>query len=190
MARSGVGALDVRRGMKLDPCVCGSHENERRAGNGKRRCECRLGAQLQLATMQMEEEQGRLSESREIGDSTPSASRCARKVTPGSASGIRSTSARGGDEEGLVLGLDLEGWPVTAGQQCVVHWNRRMYSRRLACHMELARAAVRFSLQEQHCRGMRTYSLQALDQWWKTIRVLNRCESPAECSIEEAIAEK
>ena len=147
----GVGVLYVRRGTKMDPLLFGgSHENERRAGTENVAAIVGLAKAAELATAKMEDEQRRLFGLTErLGEEI--ASRVAGSHRNGHANlRIGNTinfSFDGCEEEGLLLGLDLEGVAVSSGSACAVGSLEPSHVlKAMGLSHELSRAAVRFSL--------------------------------------------
>jgi cysteine desulfurase len=146
----GVGALYVRRGTKVDPLLFGgSHENDRRAGTENVAAIVGLAKAAELATAKMDEEQRRLFGLTEnLGEET--AKRIAGVHRNGHAKlRIGNTinfSFEGCEEEGLLLGLDLEGVAVSSGSACAVGSLEPSHVlKAMGLSHELSRAAVRFS---------------------------------------------
>lgn len=146
----GVGLLYVRRGTKADPVLFGgSHENERRAGTENVAAIVGLATAAELATAKMDEEQVRLfGLTEKMGDEI--AGRIAGAHRNGHAKQrIGNTinfSFEGCEEEGLLLGLDLEGVAVSSGSACAVGSLEPSHVlKAMGLSHELTRAAVRFS---------------------------------------------
>ena len=145
-----VGALFIRRGTKMDPLLFGgSHENDRRAGTENVAGIVGLAKAAELATAKMGEEQGRLS-----GLSEKLATSITERISGAHRNGhpklrIGNTinfSFEGCEEEGLLLGLDLEGVAVSSGSACAVGSLEPSHVlKAMGLPHELARAAVRFS---------------------------------------------
>ena len=146
----GAGALYVRRGTKFDPLLFGgSHENDRRAGTENVACIVGLAKAAELAIAKMGEEQCRL-----FGLCEKLASGVAERITGVHRNGhakqrIGNTinfSFEGCEEEGLLLGLDLEGIAVSSGSACAVGSLEPSHVlKAMGLPHALARAAVRFS---------------------------------------------
>ena len=146
----GVGALYVRRGTKVDPLLFGgSHENDRRAGTENVAGIVGLAKAAELATAKMGEEQCRL-----FGLTEKLGEEIARRITGAHRNGhaklrIGNTinfSFEGCEEEGLLLGLDLEGVAVSSGSACAVGSLEPSHVlKAMGLSHELSRAAVRFS---------------------------------------------
>jgi cysteine desulfurase len=165
----GVGALYVRRGTKLDPLLFGgSHENERRAGTENVAAIVGMAVAAELVTAQMGEEQGRLFELTEkLGDSITQRIRGAHR-NGHARQRIGNTinfSFEGCEEEGLLLGLDLEGVAVSSGSACAVGSLEPSHVlKAMGLPHELARAAVRFSFGKASTAEDVDYILKALDR--------------------------
>ena len=146
----GAGALYVRRGTKFDPLLFGgSHENDRRAGTENVAAIVGMAKAAELAVAKMGEEQCRL-----FGLCEKLAAGISEKITGAHRNGhakqrIGNTinfSFEGCEEEGLLLGLDLEGVAVSSGSACAVGSLEPSHVlKAMGLPHELARAAVRFS---------------------------------------------
>jgi cysteine desulfurase len=146
----GVGALFIRRGTKIDPLQFGgSHENDRRAGTENVAAIVGLAKAAELATTRMGEEQ-----CRSFGLCEKLAAGIAEQISGAHRNGhlklrIGNTinfSFEGCEEEGLLLGLDLEGVAVSSGSACAVGSLEPSHVlKAMGLPHELARAAVRFS---------------------------------------------
>ncbi|MGD1018179.1 MAG: cysteine desulfurase family protein [Verrucomicrobiia bacterium] len=146
----GSGVLYARRGTKMEPLLFGgSHENERRAGTENVAAIVGLAKAAELATAKMDEEQVRLFWLTEnLGEEIT------KRVTGVHRNGhekrrIGNTinfSFEGCEEEGLLLGLDLEGVAVSSGSACAVGSLEPSHVlKAMGVSHELSRAAVRFS---------------------------------------------
>ena len=146
----GVGALFVRRGTKIDPLLFGgSHENDRRAGTENVAAIVGLAKAAELATAKMDEEQPRLFDLTEkLGEGITRRTNGAHR-NGHAKQRIGNTinfSFEGCEEEGLLLGLDLEGVAVSSGSACAVGSLEPSHVlKAMGLPHELARAAVRFS---------------------------------------------
>jgi cysteine desulfurase len=174
----GVGALYVRRGTKLDPLLFGgSHENDRRAGTENVAAIVGLAKAAELATAQMGEDQPRLFELTEkLGDSIT------RRIHGAHRNGharqrIGNTinfSFEGCEEEGLLLGLDLEGVAVSSGSACAVGSLEPSHVlKAMGLLHELARAAVRFSFGKSNTAEDVDYILKALEKVVERLRAFS-----------------
>ena len=146
----GVGVLFVRRGTKVDPLLFGgSHENERRAGTENVAAIVGMAKAAELATAKMGEEQCRLFGlcERLCKGITERISGAHRNGHPKQRIGNTiDFSFDGCEEEGLLLGLDLEGVAVSSGSACAVGSLEPSHVlKAMGLPHELARAAVRFS---------------------------------------------
>lgn len=146
----GVGVLYLRRGTKCDPLLFGgSHENERRAGTENVAGIVGLARAAERALATMNGEQPRLFELTEkLADGVE------KRISGVQRNGhpqlrIPNTvnfSFEGCEEEGLLLGLDLEGVAVSSGSACAVGSLEPSHVlKAMGLSQELARAAVRFS---------------------------------------------
>ena len=146
----GVGGLYIRRGTKLEPLLFGgSHENDRRAGTENVAGIVGMAKAAELAVAKMGEEQCRL-----FGVCEELAAGIAERITGAHRNGhvkqrIGNTinfSFEGCEEEGLLLGLDLEGIAVSSGSACAVGSLEASHVlKAMGLPHELARSAVRFS---------------------------------------------
>ena len=146
----GVGVLYIRRGTKMEPLLFGgSHENDRRAGTENVASIVGMAKAAELAVAKMPEEQCRL-----FGLCETLAGGVAGRITGVHRNGhpkqrIGNTinfSFEGCEEEGLLLGLDLEGVAVSSGSACAVGSLEPSHVlKAMGLPHELARAAVRFS---------------------------------------------
>jgi cysteine desulfurase len=154
----GVGVLFVRRGTKVDPLLFGgSHENDRRAGTENVAAIVGLAKAAELATAKMDEEQRRL-----FGLTEKLGERIASRIGGARRNGhatlrIGNTinfSFEGCEEEGLLLGLDLEGVAVSSGSACAVGSLEPSHVlKAMGVSHELSRAAVRFSFGRNNTDG-------------------------------------
>jgi cysteine desulfurase len=171
----GVGALYVRRGTKVDPLLFGgSHENDRRAGTENVAAIVGLAKAAELATAQMGQEQDRLfALTEKLGDGITQRIRGAHrnghaKYRIGNTINF---SFEGCEEEGLLLGLDLEGVAVSSGSACAVGSLEPSHVlKAMGLPHELARAAVRFSFGKSNTAEDVDYILKALDRVVQRLR--------------------
>jgi cysteine desulfurase len=164
-----VGALYVRRGTKLEPLLFGgSHENERRAGTENVAAIVGLSKAAELTTTQMGEEQSRLfGLTEKLGGSITERIRGAhRNGHPEQRIGNTiNFSFEGCEEEGLLLGLDLEGVAVSSGSACAVGSLEPSHVlKAMGLPHELARAAVRFSFGKNNADDDVDHILKGLDR--------------------------
>jgi cysteine desulfurase len=175
----GVGALYLRRGTKIDPLLFGgSHENERRAGTENVAAIVGMARAAELATATMGEEQSRL-----FGLTEKLGEEVARRIGGAHRNGhakqrIGNTidfSFEGCEEEGLLLGLDLEGVAVSSGSACAVGSLEPSHVlQAMGLSHELARAAVRFSFGKSNTAEDVTYILEALSKVIERLRQFAR----------------
>jgi len=174
----GVGALYVRRGTKLDPLLFGgSHENDRRAGTENVAAIVGSAKAAELVTGPMEKEQDRLFKlTEDLGDAIT------RRIHGAHRNGhaqqrIGNTinfSFEGCEEEGLLLGLDLEGVAVSSGSACAVGSLEPSHVlRAMGLPHDLARAAVRFSFGKGSSDEDVDYILKALDRVVERLRAFS-----------------
>jgi len=163
----GVGVLFIRHGTKINPLlVGGSHENERRAGTENVAAIAGMAKAAELATATMADEQIRLLELTE-----KLAEGVMKRIGGVHRNGhpklrICNTvnfSFEGCEEEGLLLGLDLEGVAVSSGSACAVGSLEPSHVlKAMGLPHELARAAVRFSFGVSNTAGDVDYILDAV----------------------------
>ena len=175
----GVGALYIRRGTKVDPLLFGgSHENDRRAGTENVAAIVGLAKAAELATATMGEEQCRL-----FGLCDRLAAGIAERIGGAHRNGhptqrIGNTinfSFEGCEEEGLLLGLDLEGVAVSSGSACAVGSLEPSHVlKAMGLPHELARAAVRFSFGKNSTAEDAGYIIEALGRVVERLRQFAR----------------
>ena len=163
----GVGALYIRRGTKIDPLLFGgSHENERRAGTENVAAIVGMARAAELGTAKMEGEQHRL-----FGLTEKLGAEIARRIGGAHRNGhatqrIGNTinfSFEGCEEEGLLLGLDLEGVAVSSGSACAVGSLEPSHVlKAMGLSHDLARAAVRVSFGKGNTAEDVEYIVEAL----------------------------
>ncbi len=174
----GIGALYVRRGTKLDPLLFGgSHENDRRAGTENVAAIVGMGRAAELVTAQMGKEQKRLFKfTEELGDGI---TRRIRGVHRNGHARLRigntiNFSFEGCEEEGLLLGLDLEGVAVSSGSACAVGSLEPSHVlKAMGLPHDLARAAVRFSFGKGSVPEDMDYILKALERVVERLRAFS-----------------
>jgi cysteine desulfurase len=163
----GVGMLYLRRGTKCDPLLFGgSHENERRAGTENVAAIVGMAKAAELATGKMADEQTKFFDWTEklAGEVTKRIRGAHRNGHPKLRIGNTvNFSFEGCEEEGLLLGLDLEGVAVSSGSACAVGSLEPSHVlKAMGLPHELARAAVRFSFGRESTAEDVTDSLAAL----------------------------
>ena len=173
-----VGALYVRRGTKLDPLLFGgSHENDRRAGTENVAAIVGLAKAAELATAQIGKEQDRLfALTEKLGEGITQRIRGAHR-NGHAKQRIGNTinfSFEGCEEEGLLLGLDLEGVAVSSGSACAVGSLEASHVlKAMGLPHELARAAVRFSFGKSNTAEDVDYILKALEKVVERLRAFS-----------------
>ncbi len=174
-----VGVLYIRRGTKIDPLLFGgSHENDRRAGTENVAGIVGMAKAAELAVPTMGEEQCRL-----FGLCEKLAAGIGERVTGAHRNGhakqrIGNTinfSFEGCEEEGLLLGLDLEGIAVSSGSACAVGSLEPSHVlKAMGLPHELARSAVRFSFGVGNTGEDVGYILDSLARVVKRLRAFAR----------------
>jgi cysteine desulfurase len=146
----GTGALYVRQGTRIAPLlVGGTHEQERRAGTENVAGIVGLACAAERAVATREAEHARLVALTEhlaaaIGSRIPEAHRNGHRERR--LGNTVNFSFAGCTEEGLLLGLDLEGIAVSSGSACAVGSLEPSHVLlAMGLPRALARAAVRFS---------------------------------------------
>jgi cysteine desulfurase len=174
----GVGVLYIRRGVKMDPLLFGgSHENDRRAGTENVATIVGMAKAAELATAQMGQEQSRLFDLTEnLGAGI--AERIGGAHRNGHArhriGNTINFSFDGCEEEGLLLGLDLEGVAVSSGSACAVGSLEPSHVlKAMGLPHELARAAVRFSFGKNSTAEDVDYILEALQRVVERLRAFS-----------------
>jgi cysteine desulfurase len=173
----GVGALYIRRGVKIDPLLFGgSHENDRRAGTENVAGIVGLAKAAELAVAKMPEEQCRLfglCEKLAAGIQLPGVHRNGHpKQRIGNTINF---SFEGCEHEGLLLGLDLEGVAVSSGSACAVGSLEPSHVlKAMGLPHELARAAVRFSFGRNNTAADVGYILEAVARVVERLRQFAR----------------
>jgi cysteine desulfurase len=174
----GIGALYVRRGTKLDPLLFGgSHENDRRAGTENVAAIVGMAKAAEIVTAQMGKEQERLFKfTEDLGDGIT------RRIKGAHRNGhvrqrIGNTinfSFEGCEEEGLLLGLDLEGVAVSSGSACAVGSLEPSHVlKAMGLPHDLARAAARFSFGHGSTAEDMDYILKALERVVERLRAFS-----------------
>jgi cysteine desulfurase len=175
----GSGVLYVRRGTKVDPLLFGgSHENDRRAGTENVAGIVGLAQAAELATAKMGEEQCRL-----FGLTEKLGEEIAGRIQGVHRNGhaklrIGNTinfSFEGCEEEGLLLGLDLEGVAASSGSACAVGSLEPSHVlKAMGLSHELSRAAVRFSFGQSSTAGDVEQIVEALAKVVERLRQFAR----------------
>jgi cysteine desulfurase len=177
-APKGVGALFVRRGVKLEPQSVGGHqERERRAGTESLANIVAFGKAAEIAKRDQLRIYDRLKalrdklESRilaEIPDAILNGDRDNRLPN------ISNISFRLVEGEGLLINLDLQGVAVSTGSACSSGTlEPSPVIRALGRNDELARGAIRFSLGKENTEEDIEYALEKLPSAIASLRALS-----------------
>ncbi len=147
----GVGALWIRRGVRLAPILTGGrHERNRRAGTENVASIVGLGVAARLALRHLNEEAARLEELRNRLERGILSTIPGTVVNGGGAARVPNTtniSFTGVEAESLLIALDLEGVAVSTGSACSSGSLEPSHVLK-AMHLPSGRAhnAIRFSL--------------------------------------------
>jgi len=177
-APKGVGALYVRRGVRLAPQNIGGHqERERRGGTESVPLIVAFGEAARLTRMELEarvEHVARLRERFEAGVEA----RVADVVHNGDRTrrlpGVSNISFRFIEGEGLLINLDMQGVAVSTGSACSSgSLEPSPVIRALGRDDELARGSIRFSLGKDTTEAEVDYVLEVLPRAVETLRRLS-----------------
>lgn len=177
-APKGVGALYVRRGVRLHAQNIGGHqERERRGGTESVPHIVAMGAACETAKKFLTENAAQLRKLRDrfeseigekIGDFVFNGDR--EKRLPH----ISNISFRRVEGEGLLINLDLQGIAVSTGSACSSgSLEPSPVIRALGCEDELARGAIRFSFGAQNMTEDVDYILEVLPRAVENLRKLS-----------------
>jgi cysteine desulfurase len=149
-APKGIGALYVRRGVRLHPQNIGGHqERDRRGGTEPVHLIAGFGRASEIAHEEMETDRERLSQLRDrlehqILERVPDAflnGNAERRIP-----NILNISFRGIEGEGLLINLDMQGIAVSTGSACSSGTlEPSPVIRAIGREDDLARGAIRFS---------------------------------------------
>ncbi|MDT5261119.1 MAG: cysteine desulfurase [Acidobacteriota bacterium] len=177
-APKGVGALYVRRGVRLAPQNIGGHqERERRGGTEAVPLLVAFGEAARLTRLELDariEQVGRLRERFETGVEA----RVADIVYNGDRTrrlpGISNISFRFIEGEGLLINLDMQGVAVSTGSACSSgSLEPSPVIRALGRDDELARGSIRFSLGKDTTKEEIDYVLEVLPRAVENLRRLS-----------------
>jgi len=163
----GVGALYMRRGLKITPLIHGGHhERSRRAGTENVPGIVGLGVAAELAVREIEDEGRKLTELREAleGGIRERIDRVSinghpERRLPGT-SNISFASVEG---ESIILSLDMKGVAVSSGSACTSDSLEPSHVlMAMGVPPELAQGSVRFSLGRDNTREDVNYVLEVL----------------------------
>jgi cysteine desulfurase len=177
-APKGVGALYVRRGMRLIPQNVGGHqERERRAGTESVPFIVAFGRAAQLAREELAERAARLRSLRDRFEAGVEA-RVSDIVFNGSRTQrlphLSNISFRYVEGEGLLINLDMQGVAVSTGSACSSgSLEPSPVIRALGRDDELARGSIRFSLGKETTEEDIDYVLETLPRAVENLRRLS-----------------
>ncbi|MFL6257456.1 MAG: cysteine desulfurase family protein [Pyrinomonadaceae bacterium] len=177
-APKGVGALYVRRGVRLAPQNIGGHqERERRGGTEAVPLIVAFGEAARLTRVELEERTERIRRLRERFETGVEA-RVSDIVHNGDRkrrlSGVSNISFRFIEGEGLLINLDMQGVAVSTGSACSSgSLEPSPVIRALGRDDELARGSIRFSLGKDTTEEEIDYVLEALPRAVDNLRRLS-----------------
>jgi len=177
-APKGIGALYVRRGVRLLPLNIGGHqERERRAGTEAVPGIVAFGAAARLAGLEMEGRNRQASRLRdrleaEIRETIPDV--VFNGNTENRLPHISNISFRYIEGEGLLINLDMQGVAVSTGSACSSGTlEPSPVIRALGGNEENARGAIRFSFGKDNCDEDVDYVLSVLRRSVENLRQLS-----------------
>jgi cysteine desulfurase len=177
-APKGVGALYVRRGVRLAPQNLGGHqERERRGGTESVPLIVAFGEAARLTRVELEERTRRIRSLRERFE-TGVESRVKEIVYNGDRArrlpGVSNISFRFIEGEGLLINLDMQGVAVSTGSACSSgSLEPSPVIRALGRDDELARGSIRFSLGKDTTEEEIDYVLEVLPPAVENLRRLS-----------------
>jgi len=177
-APKGVGALYVRRGLRLAPQNIGGHqERERRGGTESVPLVVAFGEAARLTRLELEERTERVRRLRERFESGV-ASSVSDIVYNGDRErrlpGVSNISFRFIEGEGLLINLDMQGVAVSTGSACSSgSLEPSPVIRALGRDDELARGSIRFSLGKDTTEEEIDYVLEVLPRAVENLRRLS-----------------
>jgi cysteine desulfurase len=190
-APKGVGALYVRRGVRLAPQNIGGHqERERRGGTEAVPLVVAFGEAARLTRVELEERTERVRRLRERFESGVE-SRVAEIVYNGDRArrlpGVSNISFRYVEGEGLLINLDMQGVAVSTGSACSSgSLEPSPVIRALGRDDELARGSIRFSLGKDTTAEEVDYVLEVLPRAVENLRRLSplyqKAQGPPACA--------
>ncbi|HEX8336900.1 MAG TPA: cysteine desulfurase family protein [Pyrinomonadaceae bacterium] len=177
-APKGVGALYVRRGLRLAPQNIGGHqERERRGGTEAVPLVVAFGEAARLTRAELDERSERVRRLRErfeagvearVSDIVHNGDR-ARRLP-----GVSNISFRFIEGEGLLINLDMQGVAVSTGSACSSgSLEPSPVIRALGRDDELARGSIRFSLGKDTTEEEVDYVLEVLPRAVENLRRLS-----------------
>jgi cysteine desulfurase len=182
-APKGVGALYIRRGVKVQGQNVGGHqERERRAGTENVPGIVAFGEAAKLAREQLQQ---RSTHDRALRDKfeTEVQNHIADVVMNGDREQrlghVSNISFRFIEGEGLLINLDLEGVAVSTGSACSSGTlEPSPVIRALGVHDELARGSIRFSFGKENTEADVDYTVEVLTRAVERLRALSPMNKP------------
>lgn len=182
-APKGVGALFVRRGVRLAPQNVGGHqERERRGGTESVPAIVAFGAAARLASEEMAQRSAHIKRLRDMFEEAVS-DQIADVVFNGDRndrlSHISNISFRFIEGEGLLISLDLQGIAVSTGSACSSGTlEPSPVIRALGRDEEVARGSIRFSFGKDNSDEELAYVLEVLARVVARLRELSPLNKP------------
>ncbi len=177
-APKGVGALYVRRGVRLHKQNIGGHqERERRGGTENVPYIAAFGKACELAQKNLAEDAARLAALRnkfenEVGEKIPGFVFNGKRESR--LPNIANISFRAIEGEGLLINLDMQGIAVSTGSACSSgSLEPSPVIRALGRNDELARGAIRFSFGKENTAEDVEYLLEVLPKAVENLRRLS-----------------
>jgi cysteine desulfurase len=188
-APKGIGALYVRRGVRLAPQIVGGHqERERRAGTEAVPASVAFGSAAQLAVAEMK---GRNQQARRLRDRFEAevTARIPDIVLNGNREHrlphISNISFRFIEGEGLLINLDMQGVAVSTGSACSSGTLEPSPVIRALGHTEeKARGAIRFSFGKDNCDEDVDYVVEVLTRAVENLRHLSPLAREAQAIVD------
>jgi cysteine desulfurase len=191
-APKGVGALYVRRGVRLFPQQVGGHqERERRAGTESVAHIVAFGMAAELAQKEMIDRNEHVSDLRDrferqveaqIGEIIFNGDRTRRLPH------VSNISFRFIEGEGLLIHLDMQGVAVSTGSACSSGTlEPSPVIRALGRDEELARGAIRFSFGKDNDADDVGYAVSALSRAVESLRALSPLAHKQETIVNESV---
>ncbi len=182
-APKGVGALFIRRGVRLAPQMTGGHqERERRAGTENVPAIVAFGTAARLAKEEMSQRSNHVQRLRDLFETEVSA-RIEDIVFNGDANSrlphLSNISFRFVEGEGLLINLDLQGVAASTGSACSSGTlEPSPVIRALGRSEELARGSIRFSFGKDNTEDEVPYVVEALCKAVARLREMSLLNKP------------
>ena len=189
-APKGVGALYIRRGVRLDPqCVGGHQERERRAGTENVPGIVAFGEAARIAREEINQRVNHVSKLRDRFEAEVR-NRIDDIVINGDPSlrlpHLSNISFRFIEGEGLLINLDLQGVEVSTGSACSSGTlEPSPVLRALGHNDELARGSIRFSFGKDNSDEDVDYVVDVLVSCVSRLRVLSPLNKPHQLETSE-----